>query len=418
MNLPLTNEQIEELILARYYYSYGLQYKDMSDTIYESNMDIMRKEAPDHWLVLSHWSNDPMPLALLQKYNLPVLENRLASFLDEEELPEEVQTLRDEYEAYYADRYSDTSQKSIELIQDYDTIYSRIEPFAGMSLHASIKADGLNFTAVYFKGHLVYGRTKGRTGNPFDITLVLRIVLRPIIQTDELVVIISGELVCYKQSLPYLREQYRQAFKSTRSAVTTLLRGGLSSNDIFNHLKPLVFKVRCEELHTLQEEFAWAKENGFNTPAHVTFKYTQWSDIMDVLTYFTPFKENLPYSSDGVVIGINDNDTFYSQGETGHHYMGNLALKVGVWNPGYYVGVVTDIKWSIGEYVRTPEAVIEPVLVKHGSHVSSIPLDNIARMVEHNILPGAEIYFKVTGDSKITLVHRQDELENMKLENI
>ena len=409
----LTAEQVEQLVLARYYYAYGVDY--MSDTLYEQGMNILREECPDHILLQRHWSKDPLPMNLLMKYNLPYVDSKLSDYLEELEIPEDVKKLQSEYLEFYASRYSDSSQKSIELIQDYETIYNRVEEMGvGTVLHASIKADGQNFTAVYFRGHLVFAKTKGRTGNPLDITKVMRIVMPKYMELNEEVVIISGELVCYKQSIPYLRDNYKQAFKSTRSAVSSLLRGGLNEEDIHKHLRPLVFKVRSENLHTLEEEFEWAKQKGFNTPAYVTFKYTSWNDMVHLFEYFSPFKEQLPYSSDGLVLAINDNETFYAQGETSHHYFGNLALKVGVWNPGYYVGIVKEIKWSRGEETLSPEAVIEPVLVSHGSHVTSIPLTHVGRLVEHNILPGSEIYFKITGDSKITLVYREEELENIK----
>lgn len=414
-DIVLTNENIEQLIIARYYYSYGVDY--MSDTLYEEYMNVLRQENPTHWLVTTHWSMDPTPVLLLQKYNLPFIENRLSSIIEEEELPDEILKLREEYNSSKDNLLKDIPQKSIELIQDYETIYERCESFGHVTFHASIKADGQNFTAVYYKGHLISGRTKGRTGNPLDITKVLRLILPVHLEIPDEVLVISGELVCYKQSLPYLRSKYTQAFKSTRSAVSTLLRGGLSKEDINSHLKPLVFKVRSESLNTLRDEFIWAKQHGFNTPEWLVFNYNSWDDIINLFNHFTPYKELLPYSSDGIVLAINDNHLFYSQGETDHHYLGNLALKVGVWNPGYYVGIVKAIKWSEGETVWTPEAVIEPVRVKHGSDVTSIPVDHVARMVEHNILPGSEIYFKITGDSKITLVHREEELKNMVIEN-
>lgn len=413
----LSQERIENLILARYFYSYGLQYSDVSDTIYETDMTVLRETCPNHWLVTTHYSNDPVPYELLNKYNIPLLENKLTTFLDEEELPEEIIKLREEYFNYYEGRFSDTSQKSIRLIQDYDTIYQSLEEFGNCRMHLSIKADGQNFTAVYFRGNLIFGRTKGRTGNPFDITKVLRIILPPYLFVDEEVIIISGELVCYKSSLPYLRSRYHQRFKNTRSAVTSLLHGGLDREDIFNHLKPLVFKVRSDELHTLTEEFIWAKEHGFNTPVHMTFDYNSWNDLINAFNYFFPLKEQLPYSSDGLVLAIDDNDVFYAQGDTDHHYLGNLALKVGVWDPGYYVGIVIDIKWSYGEQVITPEAIIEPVRISTGNDVESIPLDNIRRMIEHDIRPGSEIYFKITSDTKISLVHEEEELENIRAEN-
>jgi len=63
------------------------------------------------------------------------------------------------------------------LIQDYEKIEERLENFEDEILHASIKADGQNFTAAYLHGKLCYGRTKGRSGNPLEITKVLRLVL-------------------------------------------------------------------------------------------------------------------------------------------------------------------------------------------------------------------------------------------------
>ena len=214
----LSQEQLEQLILARYYYAYGVDY--MSDTLYEEGMNILRTESPNHILLQRHWSEDPLPMQLLMKYNLPYVDNKQSEYLEELELPSEILELQKEYLNNYSSRYNDSSQKSIELIQDYDTIFNRVEEIGrGTLLHASIKADGQNYTAVYFRGHLVLAKTKGRTGNPMDITKVMRIVLPKYLELDEEVVILSGELVCYKHSLPYLRENYKQAFKSTRSAV-------------------------------------------------------------------------------------------------------------------------------------------------------------------------------------------------------
>ena len=411
----LTTSEIEELYIANYYYSFGLEY--LSDTVYENRMNVLRAEAPNHPLLTTHYSQQPVPFAILQKYGIPLIENKLADCILELELPPEIEALRLEYLSNYEGRFEDTSQKSIELIQDYEKIEERLENFEDEILHASIKADGQNFTAAYLHGKLCYGRTKGRSGNPLEITKVLRLVLPTELEVlegepIEELKIMSGELVCYKSSLPYLKANYKQQFKMPRSAVSSLLRGGLSLEDIRNHLKPLVFKVRSEYLHTLEEEFAWAKAHGFNTPIALTFQYS-WENLMKVFEYFTPMRENLPYANDGVVIGINNNNAFYAQGSGRNYYCGNIACKVGVWNPGYYTGYVLDIVWSYGETVLTPEAIIEPVTISTGADVTSIPCDHLGRLIEHHILPGSEIYFKITGDAKITLVHREEELETM-----
>lgn len=406
----MTQQELDELYIACYYYSYGLEY--LNDTVYESRMSELRATQPNHPLVKIHYSNLPVPFDLLTKYNIPMLENQLAPAILQEHIPDDIEVLRQDYLEHYMGRFEDTAQKSIELIQDYVTIDERLSQWGDLLLHASIKADGQNFTAVYLHGKLCYGRTKGRTGNPLEITIVLRLVLPTELKTDEEIIIISGELVCYKSSLPYLRETYAQNFKTPRSAVSSLLRGGLSLEDIRTHLKPLVFKVRSEHLHTLVDEFNWAKANGFNTPIHVTFKYT-WENLQKLFEYFTPMREQLPYANDGIVIGINDNNTFYSQGSGRNFYCGNIACKVGVWNPGYYQGYITDIEWSYGEQTITPEAIIDPVRIATGSDVTRVPCDNLGRLIEHDIRPGNLLYFKITGDAKITLVHRKEELELM-----
>ena len=406
----LTQEQIEQLYLARYYYAYGIPF--MEDTVYEGLMNLIRKYYPDNYLNNVHWSKDPEPVTLLHKYNLPFAEFNINKEL-EEAIPDYILDLKREYFENYEGRYGDTSQKSIELIQDYDTIYERVEAFGHRNLHISIKADGFNYTAIYFRGHLIHAQTKGRTGSPIDITAVLRLVLPLTIKTDELVVIISGELVCYKESLPYLRSKYKQKFVSTRSSVSSLLRGGLELQDIKTHLKPLAFKCRSEHLHTLTEEFEWLKENGFNTPTSLTFYYDEWKTLVQYIKFFEPYRELLPYSSDGLVLAVDDSNDFYSLGETDHHYGGNIAMKVGVWSPEYYVGSVVGIKWTLGSSMYSPEAVIEPVTVANGNNVTSIPLNHIGRMVKHNIYPGSEIYFKITGDTKITLVYKDEDLENI-----
>ena len=52
----------------------------------------------------------------------------------------------------------------------------------------------------------------------------------------------------------------------------------------------------------------------------------------------------MEYATDGVVVAVNDTDTFLSMGIDGNHYNANFAIKMGkYWECNIYKGIITDI---------------------------------------------------------------------------
>jgi len=106
-------------------------------------------------------------------------------------------------------------------------------------------------------------------------------------------------------------------------------------------------------------------------------------------------REKLPYWTDGIVIGINDNKTFGRLGVVGKTPRGIVAYKF----PAEQVTTkVKDVRWQVGRTgVLTPVAVMEPAFVA-GSTVQHATLHNMDEIERLGLKIGDTVILEKAGD--------------------
>lgn len=400
--LELSTKEMDALILARYFYKYGDSDKEfMSDAIYQNLIDKLEKVNPNHILITRTWSDDPIPYSTLKKYNVEPIKITDYSKL----LPKHILDIKSKYKDQIEIYAADLLNRSVKLARDE----IEIDRFFGNTnsnvYHCSVKADGINYSATYLNGELVDVTTRSRDGEGIDITWQGRLLLPKNVQTSLEILKISGEIVLPFKELPYFRRKYNKPFKTARNSISSILLTCTDEDDI-KKLIALSFKVKSDDLYTLEEEFTWLSNNGFITPPWTVFEYKGNMNVFNaVFNVMQPFKKNLPYGSDGLVLAVNDNTEFYNLGGSDKYFNANIACKIGAWDAYTYKSTVLDIEWTYNTSKITPVLIIEPVDTLEGQTVSRINAHHIQRLLDLGITIGSEVTFNYVSSCYVELVY-------------
>ena len=411
---PMFKTKLVELLeISRYYYSLGIDKHTLSDREYDYYLNMLRNMDPQHELLHRTWSEDPIPYKTLKKYNMEVFkeEQPLQGFEVPQAMKQRYMDNKDSIENHFAT----TPSLSIEIVREEDELVKFLNTLPlPVKLHCSIKADGWNFEATYVDGLFTRCVTRGRTGEPKDITGIMQYCLPKKVEHGESYIIkMNGEITLHESKLPYLREKYNKPFKTARNSVSSFLNGLIEQEDL-KLLKIVLFKVKHDNLTTLTEEFNWLKENGFEIVPFFIMEYdgTNYDLFKINFEQFSSMKNSLPYPSDGLVVGVDDNKLFYQlPSGSPKYYGGNRAVKIGVWDSGIYTGRLKGVIWSLGKYTITPIAIIEPTKMVTGAVATRVSLENINYMITHNVKPNSLIDFEYVGDSRINFIRCREDSE-------
>lgn len=309
---------------------------------------------------------------------------------------------------------SSTRMYSIKTIQEKKDIYKFKEALGGktVDLLASTKLNGHAVRAVYRNGQLVGGSTRGRYKKGRDILRHLKAVLPNYVDAwkDVRILEVRGEMLVSLENF----EELKNILKTPLSAVTSLIRESVTDEEL-KYLNCVCYKViPCEdsELHfnSLEEQFECLQENGFDVPINKVYEDVSLENIDEVFdTILEEFsrvadEDLIGYSTDGIVVAVNDTDTFKEMGVDGNNCLGNFAIKMGRhWECNVYKSEILDIEFVPGKKYFTPKAIVEPVTTVTGAQVSTVPLYNVGVMNDLHLIPGSEIYFKFGGETGVSL---------------
>lgn len=307
-----------------------------------------------------------------------------------------------------------TRMYSIKTIQEKKDIYKFKEALGGktVDLLASTKLNGHAVRAVYRNGQLVGGSTRGRYKKGRDILRHLKAVLPNYVDAwkDVRILEVRGEMLVSLENF----EELKNILKTPLSAVTSLIRESVTDEEL-KYLNCVCYKViPCEdsELHfnSLEEQFECLQENGFDVPINKVYEDVSLENIDEVFdTILEEFsrvadEDLIGYSTDGIVVAVNDTDTFKEMGVDGNNCLGNFAIKMGRhWECNVYKSEILDIEFVPGKKYFTPKAIVEPVTTVTGAQVSTVPLYNVGVMNDLHLIPGSEIYFKFGGETGVSL---------------
>ncbi len=355
----------------------GLGNPQVTDTVYDQHFKLLKQLRPDSYVLSRNWESEDNDLnefdVLLREYGMSSINT--------------VQNMQD-------------------LREFKDALGNKT-----LDMFASIKLNGHATRAVYVRGQLRSGSTRGRYKKGRDITRHLKATLPNYVEDwkDIRIVEVRSEALVSLERF----ERVKAYLRTPLSAVTSFIRESVTDAELAN-LSCVSYKILSSDpdvfhFSSLEEEFKYLENHGFNIPHYCIVKdvniYNLDSAVEDILSYFGQLADNgeLHYSTDGVVCAINDNDTFYSLGKNGNHFLGNFALKMGEhWESNMYSAQILRIEWVYGKSYITPKAIIEPVTTVTGTEVRVVPLYNVSVMEKYKYIPGNQIYFKFGGETGVT----------------
>ena len=313
--------------------------------------------------------------------------------------------------------YGMKSINTIKSIEDLDYFKNMLANNGkSYTMMASTKLNGHAVRAVYRFGKLVGGSTRGRTKKGRDITKTLKVILPDYVEKwkDIELLEVRGEALVSFENF----EKVKHILKTPLSAVTSLIRESASETEM-KLLDVVCYKIIIGDdldnlkFNSLEDEFKELEECGFKTPIYkkfYNFNYDTFENsINEIISCFEEVQKRglIPYDTDGIVVGINDDKEFYGLGPNGNTWLGNFALKMGAkWGTKVYTSVVERIQWIYGKKYITPKAIVAPVKTSNGAEVKNVPLYNIGVMERLHILPGSTVYFLFGGETGVSLCDR------------
>lgn len=277
----------------------------------------------------------------------------------------------------YTDLLDKNPMKSIQTVKSFDSKemqdFVDAYPDEPTTLHLSMKLNGWGIRLVYVNREFVSATTRARSSAGRDLTRQLRIVLEkdglltlPDTVSNDMIEI-RGELVLPFHNLEQAR-QYNPSIVSAFSGVSSMARDSATDEEV-SLLDFVAYKVFMDGLdfETQTEMYDFIEDDlGFKTPTYWLIEDVTKDELIETLEDMLDeiaesiFDEDDPYDyfTDGVVVQVNDYNTYHLMGDGSKYDMGNIALKVGNWRQDNYYGYVQFIEYSKGKSKLSPVAII------------------------------------------------------------
>ncbi len=253
-----------------------------------------------------------------------------------------------------------------------------------------VKIDGLGISLIYANGELQHCVTRGDGEVGEDVTAnIVTIKTIPLRVKEKRPFEVRGEVFMSKKTLEDLNKKRTEngepLFANARNAAAGSVRQLDSSIAASRNLDAFwYYLVNARELgiHSHLEALAYLDELGFQTnherrPLH---------GIEDIISYMEEYQEKRPtlgYDIDGLVIKVDDLDSYDQLGYTAKEPRWAIAYK---FPPEEVTTRLLDIVITIGRTGRvTPNAILEPVRVA-GSTVQRATLNNETFVLEKGLM--------------------------------
>ena len=363
---------------------------------------------------------------LLEKYNYEyyVLDNPSVSDAEYDRLMQELIALETKYPELKSplspsqrvggqvqDEFKKVTHKRMMLslanafneadLRDFDKKIRDVLGVDKVKYMAEMKIDGLGISLVYRK-NLIYAATRGDGTIGEDVTsnvITIKSVPSHIDCEDELE--IRGEVFMPKKSLQKLNEIREKTgeplFANARNAAAGSIRQLDSSIAASRGLDGFwYYFVNAKDfgIRYHSEALNYADKLGFKTNPERRL----CNGIDEVLAYIEEYTEKRPslaYDIDGIVIKVDDMDTYDKLGYTSKTPRWAIAYK---FPPEEVITKLIDIIYTVGRTGKiTPNAVLEPVRVA-GSLVQRATLHNEDFIKDKDLMIGDYVVIRKAGD--------------------
>lgn len=275
-------------------------------------------------------------------------------------------------------------------MRDWDKRVRSLSNKKDIEYVGEVKIDGLGISLIYANGELQHCVTRGDGEVGEDVTAnIVTIKTIPLRVKEKRPFEVRGEVFMSKKTLEELNKK-REAnneplFANARNAAAGSVRQLDSSIVASRNLDAFwYYLVNARELgiHSHHEALDYLDELGFQT----NHERRKLHGIDDVISYMEEYQEKRPslgYDIDGLVIKVDDLDSYDQMGYTAKEPRWAIAYK---FPPEEVTTRLLDIVITIGRTGRvTPNAILEPVRVA-GSTVQRATLNNETFVLEKGLM--------------------------------
>lgn len=404
------NETLAQVLIARYMYANGITY--ISDAEYDDYC----KALADSGVILNPiYEDDSVPYEAFEQikgYSKKDTDDYLAN-----------QGITVINQAQTSSLFANTAQDldflaesaslSINAVHKFEEAFSWFIEHQDEEIVISTKIDGINTRRGYMLcgDHLEYraALTRGRSSDPINITDNMRIISpKTVIGCNESLVVYS-ETVVKSAFIDEANQRYDSTYTIPRGLAMAMMRvADKFAIEDYENLKSFVFRVDWGK--TLVDGLELARKLGFDVVPYVTYTYkgepfADFKQQMEqIILQLKTATDSMDIVTDGMVAEVNDRISF-SSGEISNNYSSaNIALKIGLWEPGVYSSKVVDLDLSPQFDRCACVAIVEPVIASGGQTVSRVNCYNPSILFEHNILPGSTIRFEYKNETTVNII--------------
>jgi DNA ligase (NAD+) len=289
--------------------------------------------------------------------------------------------------------------------------------FEKSGFFCELKMDGLAVTLIYKNGVFVQGSTRGDGVIGEDVTNNLKTINsiplklssnhlggakahprgdRSFVDQD---IEVRGEVYLPRKEFEKLNkiqlEQGLPPYANPRNIAAGSIRQLDPKIAASRNLDFMMYGLAGDsglQLHS--EEHQLAEKLGFKTNPNNKI-CRDLKEVDGYIKHWNQSRQNLPYQTDGIVVGVNDKSLFNRLGVVGKAPRGQVAYKFPAEEA---TSVVKDIIVQVGRTGKlTPVAVLEPTLVA-GSTVSRATLHNADEIKRKDIKIGDTVIIRKAGD--------------------
>ncbi len=274
-------------------------------------------------------------------YEYYVLDNPSMSDFEYDNLYKELKDLEEKYPQYALDN-SPTKRVADKVLDKFlkvshqvkmmsiDDVFNEEEvikfdndikkQFPNATYNCELKIDGLSVSCVYENGVLIQASTRGNGSIGEDITLNAKTIKSiPLTISEKRKIEVRGEIFMPKKSFEKLNKEREEngedLFQNPRNAASGSIKLLDSSEVSKRGLDNFMYQIIGDFTKTQSESIEYLKELGFKVNNEGK-KCNNIEEVLDYISYWHDKKEDLSYPIDGIVIKVNELDTYNEIGYT------------------------------------------------------------------------------------------------------
>lgn len=313
------------------------------------------------------------------------------------------------------DFLNESASLSIMSVTSFGEAFNWFQAHKDLELIISTKIDGINTRRGYrsCNGQLCYNAslTRGRKSDPINITANMKKISPDKIPTE-----ISEDLIFYSETtvpasfIDVVNEQYNCDYTVPRGLAMAMMRvADRFSLEDYKFLHSYVFRVDYGD--KLSEGLEIAKSLGFETVPYVFYTYRgepfeEFKDQMEkIIRTLKTTTDDMDVITDGMVAEVNDRKYYGCASVSNGYSSANIALKIGLWQPGVYESEVVALDLSQQTERCSCVAIVKPVVASGGQTITRVNCFNPAILFSRNILPGNKIRFEYKNETTVNLIY-------------